>query len=137
MNNNEITDQIYQDNSNFTYFVLGHTCLNLGSRKYSPHNYYPYSPVGRTMNINDHKFSNLNYFSGIFSRPTCNICCFYKTELFTYSFSYLILCDDDPDKGSLQKRQRNVLRRNEKYSWINATNSQSGNIKHHAKTINS
>lgn len=57
------------------------------------------------MNINDHKFSNLNYFSGIFSSqyPHVIYACFYKTELFTYSFFDLILYDDDPDRGSLQK----------------------------------
>lgn len=55
------------DSTNFTYIVLGHKCSNLRSRKYSPCNYYPYSPVESIMNINDHEPSNLNYFPGIVS----------------------------------------------------------------------
>lgn len=80
--------------------------------------------MDRIMNIKNHKPSNLNYFSRIFSSqcPHVGHAYFYKIELLTYSLSYLILCDDDLDKGRLQNDPKNGLRRNKKCSWINATN---------------
>lgn len=76
----------------------------MGSRKYRPCNYYSYIPVDRIMNISDCKSSNLNYFSGIFSSqcPHEAYACFYKIEVFTYSFSYLILYYNDLDKERVQ-----------------------------------
>lgn len=80
--------------------------------------------MDRIMNIKNHKPSNSKYFSGIFSSQCPHVvhACFYKIELLIYSFSYLILCDDDLDKGRLQNDKKNVLRRNKKCCWINATN---------------